>query len=110
MPHCGPCLLRTLRACSAEWQRSAKCRRRPSFPYSRRLYCPVHSDQLAASSSPTHPPTPTLPPQNIGVNFLSHFYLAHLLLDEIRDAVPSRIVFMTSAEEARGFVPWDDLT
>lgn len=45
----------------------------------------------------------------VGINFYSHFYLAHLLLDKLKASAPSRLVFMSSAEESRGFVPWEDM-
>ena len=45
-----------------------------------------------------------------GVKFLGHFYLIHLLLDVVKTSAPSRVVVMSSAEEARAAgVPWNDL-
>lgn len=40
-----------------------------------------------------------------------HLLLTHLLLDLLRKSAPSRVVFMSSAEEARASgIPWDDLS
>ena len=47
---------------------------------------------------------------HIGTLFFGHLLLTHLLLDILKASAPSRIIFMSSAEEARGFVPWDDLS
>ena len=45
-----------------------------------------------------------------GIKFLGHFYLIHLLLDVVKTSAPSRVVVMSSAEEARAAgVPWADL-
>ena len=47
--------------------------------------------------------------QRWGTNFIGHVYLAHLLLDHLAKSSPAaRIVFMTSVEEANGWIPWDD--
>ncbi|PSC67583.1 hypothetical protein C2E20_8740 [Micractinium conductrix] len=45
----------------------------------------------------------------VGVNFYGHLYLLHLLLDHLKRSAPSRLVIMSSPEESRGFIPWDDM-
>lgn len=46
----------------------------------------------------------------VGTNYFGHFYLAHLLLDQLRRTVPARCVWQASPEEAAASIDWDDLT
>jgi len=43
------------------------------------------------------------------VNYLSHFLLTHLLLDELKSSAPSRIVSVSSSAHAPGHIHFDDL-
>ncbi|GAB4817856.1 hypothetical protein N2152v2_004902 [Parachlorella kessleri] len=45
----------------------------------------------------------------IGTNFYGHFYLTHLLLDILKASGPSRVCNITSPQEARGCLDWNDL-
>lgn len=47
--------------------------------------------------------------RTVASNYLGHFYLAHLLLDELKGSAPSRLVWMSSVYEQLGSVPWGDL-
>ncbi len=47
----------------------------------------------------------------VGTNYFGHWYLTHLLLDPLKAAAPSRVVFVTSASEtAPPPIDWDNLT
>ena len=46
----------------------------------------------------------------VGTNYFGHWYLTHLLLDPLKAAKPSRVVFVTSAAEtAPPGIDWDNL-
>ena len=47
----------------------------------------------------------------LGTNYFGHWYLTHLLLDPLKAAAPSRVVFVTSASEtAPPAIDWDNVT
>ena len=46
---------------------------------------------------------------HLGVNYLGHFLLTHLLLDKLKFSAPSRIIHLTSAIYKRGSINFDDL-
>ncbi len=46
----------------------------------------------------------------IGTNYVGHWYLTHLLLDPLKAAAPSRVVFVSSASEtAPPPIDWDNI-
>lgn len=46
---------------------------------------------------------------HLGVNYLGHFLLTHLLLDKLKSSTPSRIINVTSAVFEVGNINFDDL-
>lgn len=45
----------------------------------------------------------------VGVNALAPFYLAHLLMGQLRAGAPSRVVNVVSHAEMFGRIHWHDL-
>jgi len=46
---------------------------------------------------------------HFGVNYLGHFLLTKLLMDELKSSAPSRVVIVTSAHYAKGTIEFDRL-
>ena len=68
---------------------------------------PLHQCNKPALTSARHD---NLVQVTVGTNYFGHWYLTHLLLDPLKAAKPSRVVFVTSASEtAPPAIDWDNL-
>eukprot|EP00887_Chlorella_sp_A99_P000519 scaffold17.g519.t1 len=54
-------------------------------------------------------PSPDGFEQTVAASYTGHFYLAHLLLDDLRAAPPARIVWVSSVYEQLGTLDMDDI-
>ena len=73
----------------------------------------IHVGASLACGYPVLPETDAGPSAQttVGTNYFGHWYLTHLLLDPLKAAAPSRVVFVTSAAEtAPPPIDWDNLT
>ena len=64
---------------------------------------------LQSSTSGIESP-PIVSQVTVGTNYVGHWYLTHLLLDPLKAAAPSRVVFVSSASEAAPPpIDWDNI-